>query len=107
MSEEMFESLGEKAKALKLRGKSEVIRRAIHSYIGSDQPEIKESMVTEFKEWRKQLHNVGININQVAYKLNADHSLTTAQIRDVQEELQKEFKQLVNRFRRIEDELRG
>jgi hypothetical protein len=103
----MAEALDMKVEELNLKGRSTAIRQTLNLYNKSDQPKIKKRLVEELQNWRKQFHNVGVNINQVAYKMNAGHPLSTDQIIEVQLSLQREFKELVRLFWRIEEELQS
>lgn len=102
MSEAMTYELDEKILKLGIKGRSEAIRQAIKLFVNSDKPQLKKSLLKEFQEWRMELHNVGVNINQVAYKMNSGRPVSDEQIVRAQLELQDFFKQLVIGHRRIE-----
>ncbi|KAB1437311.1 hypothetical protein [Pseudodesulfovibrio senegalensis] len=86
--------------------RSPFLREAVFAYLNSDKPQLNRELFEELKAWRKDLRNVGINLNQTAYKLNADHPLSSSQIQEVLNDLQKQFAVLANSFWRLEDELR-
>lgn len=86
--------------------RSPFLREAVFAYMNSDKPQLRREMLDEFKKMRRALTNAGNNINQVAYHLNADHPVSTAQVKDTQEDLQRTFAQMARAFRGIEDELR-
>ena len=86
--------------------RSPFIRDAVFAYINSDKPQLRRDMLAEFKDMRREFTNAGNNINQVAYRLNAGHPVSTDQLRQAQEDLQQAFAQVVFFFKRIQDELR-
>ena len=77
---------------------SDLIRKGIGFILTSDQPQLTQDMVDLFESWRKEFHGVGSNLNQVAYKLNANHPLSTDEILEVLESLKTHFKVLDDRF---------
>ncbi len=87
--------------------RSPFLREAIFAYIHSDKPGLKREMLEEFKQTRREFTNAGNNINQVAYKLNAGHPISSEEIRSAQEELQRTFGQMVRFYIRIERNLLG
>jgi len=90
-----------------IKKRSPFLREAVFAYIHSDKPDLTRKKLAEFAQMRKDFANVGNNLNQMAYRLNAGHPVSTPQVEAVQEELRQTFAQLVHFYRRIEDELRG
>lgn len=77
-----------------IRNISDLIRKGIGFILVSDQPQLTREMVDQFEAWRKEFHGVGSNLNQVAYKMNANHPLSSGQIVDALKELKDQFKAL-------------
>lgn len=94
LERELIEMLEAEKKRLNLRGFSEVVRMALEVYEKSYQPQLTREMADEFQAWRKELNGVGTNLNQIAYRLNAGHPLSSQQIEEVIAELQQAFKNL-------------
>nr|WP_287412659.1 hypothetical protein [Pseudodesulfovibrio sp.] len=84
-----------------IKKKSPFFREAIFGWMASDQPQLTREMVDEFNSWRKEFHGVGSNLNQIAYKMNANHPLSNGQIVDTLEDLRVEFKVLAKRMRKL------
>lgn len=105
MDREMLSKLDEQKRKRKLRGRSEVIREAVDLYFKSDQPQLTHELIEEFKGWRKEFHGVGSNLNQVAYRMNADHPLSSSQIVEMLTELQATFKMLAINVKRTRSDL--
>ena len=55
---------------------------------------------------RRAFVSVGNNLNQVAYRLNDGQLVSTPEIKKIQEELQRAFRELYFYYRRLEGELR-
>ncbi|AMK12033.1 plasmid mobilization relaxosome protein MobC [Pseudodesulfovibrio indicus] len=93
-------------KRLNLRGHSGVVRLALEELAHSDQPQLKREMAEEFQAWRKELHGVGTNLNQIAFRLNAGHPLSSHQIEDVLGDLQRMLKRLSIKVKEARREFR-
>lgn len=89
-----------------IKMRSPFIREALFDYMNSDKPQLRRVMLDEFSKLRRELTNVGNNLNQVAYHLNSNHPVSTTQLTEAQECLQGQFAQMVRFYRRIEDDLR-
>ena len=89
-----------------IKKRSPFLREAVFAYIHSDKPELTRAKLNELKATRRELANVGNNLNQVAYKLNAGFPVSNEEIKSTQEELQRFFAQMVRVYRRLEHELR-
>jgi len=92
-------------KRLKLRATSELVRDAVDQLLKSDQPQLTREMVEEFKAWRKEFHGVGSNLNQLAYRLNAEHPLSTKEIVRTLDELTSTFQRLASDMKEIRNDL--
>jgi len=106
MDEEMLSKLDQRQKQLNARGRSELIREAIGLFIISDQPELARGLVEEFKTWRTELRGVGTNLNQVAYRLNANHPLSSQQIVETLDELSMTFKALTQEIKKMRNDFK-
>nr|WP_287412313.1 ribbon-helix-helix domain-containing protein [Pseudodesulfovibrio sp.] len=106
MDEELLAALDAKVKEVGARWRSELIREALEDYLAGDKAQKRRKYLTELSAWRKELHNEGVNLNQIAYKLNADHPLSTEKIMDTQESLRQLFSIMVRNFRSVEDDFR-
>ena len=105
LTDDEFVGLEAVKKQLKLRGTSEFVRDAVDQLLKSDQPQLTREMVEEFKAWRKEFHGVGSNLNQLSYRLNADHPLSTMEIVRTLEELICTFQQLASDMKEIRNDL--
>lgn len=103
---EQQEELNAFLEARGIKKRSPFLREAVFAYIHSDKPDLTRAKLAEFKQTRKEFTNVGNNLNQIAYKLNAGHPVSTEEIRSAQAELQRTFGQMVRFYERVENELR-
>jgi len=90
---------------MKLRGISELIREAVDKILKSDQPELSREMAEEFKLWRKELHGVGTNLNQIAFRMNANQPLSYQQIEETLNELKMHLKVTASNIKKVRNDL--
>jgi len=90
---------------MKLRGISELIREAVDKILKSDQPKLSREMVEEFKLWRKELHGVGTNLNQIAFRMNANHPVFSPQIEETLSELKMRLKVTATNIKKVRNDL--
>lgn len=88
-----------------IKNRSLFLREGVFGWMKSDQPQLTREMVNLFESWRKEFHGVGSNLNQLAYKLNANHPLSTNEILEVLENLRVEFKALAQNMRKLRRDL--
>ena len=88
-----------------VRNISDLIRKGVGFMMASDQPQLTREMANLFEAWRKEFHGVGSNLNQIAYKMNANHPLSTNEILEVLEALKAHFKMLDDRFWNLRHDL--
>lgn len=105
MDDNMLVRLDELVEKMNMRGRSELIREAIELLLKSDQPELTRELIDEFSSWRKELHRVGSNLNQVAYKMNAGHPLSSDQIQSALNDLRPTLKVLATDMKRMRNGL--
>ena len=105
MDNEMLAQLDERVENMNLCGRSELIREAIELLLKSNQPELTRELIDDFALWRKELHRVGTNLNQVAYKMNVEHPLSSDQIHLTLDELKVAFKTLATNMKRLRHDL--
>lgn len=105
MTDEMLHLVDGKKQEHQLRGRAGVIREAVHLYLKSDQPELTREMVEIFEAWRREFHGVSSNLNQIAYKMNANHPLSTDQICEILDELRLMFNDLAKNMRSFRRDL--
>ncbi|MBC17069.1 MAG: hypothetical protein CL942_08460 [Desulfovibrio sp.] len=86
--------------------RSPFLREAVFAWINSDQPELRKEIHEDLEAWRKEFHGVGSNLNQVAYRMNADHPLSSKQIIETLEELQDQFDRLATKFLELRNDLK-
>ena len=101
LDEEMLLGLEKRKKELKARGLSELVREAVEEYLKSDQPQLSRELIDEFNGWRKEFHGVGSNLNQVSYRMNSGHPLSSQQVLETLEELSSSFKALAVDFKKV------
>ncbi|MEZ7197742.1 hypothetical protein [Pseudodesulfovibrio karagichevae] len=101
MSDEMANLVDQLKEKHGLRGRASVIREAIQVMAKSDQPQLTREMLVLFEAWRKGYYRVGSNLNQIAYKLNSGHPLSTDEILNALEDLKREFKTHADNMRKF------
>jgi Arc/MetJ-type ribon-helix-helix transcriptional regulator len=106
MDEDLLTALDAKVQEVGAQWRSEMIREAMEDYLAGDKAEKRRKYLTELSAWRKELHNEGANLNQLAYKLNANHPVSTEQILATLESLKQLFGVMVRNFRTVEDDFR-
>ena len=92
-------------KRLSLRGVSEVVRAALDIYAKSDQPQLTRELTELFQALRKELHGAGTNLNQVVYRLNAGHPISSQMIAEVLTEVRQSIKTLSKEMKEARREL--
>lgn len=85
--------------------KSAFIREAVFDYMSTDKPEVRRALLDELKKMNLELRNAGNNLNQLAYRLNSGHPVSTPQVVAVQEDLIDLFAAMADYFRRMKREL--
>lgn len=88
-----------------IKKRSPFIREAVFAWMVSDQPQLREQVHEDLEAWRKEFHGVGSNLNQIAWRLNADQPLTTKQIENTLKELKAEFKKLAKNMKALRNDL--
>lgn len=84
--------------------KSAFIREAVFDYMSTDKPEVRRALLDELRKMNQSLSNAGNNLNQLAYRLNSGHPVSTPQVVAVQEDLIDLFAAMADYFARVEDE---
>jgi len=105
LDEVMLSELEAMKRKMGLRGVSELVREAVADLLKSDQPQLTREMAEEFKVWRQELKRIGVNLNQVAYRMNADHPLSSAQLSETLGELNACLKEVATNTKRIRNGL--
>lgn len=92
LAKEHLDMLEAERKRLGLRGVSELVREALDLYFKSDRPQLSRELTELFQAMRKDLQGVGTNLNQITYRLNAGHPLSSQQLIEALAEVRQSVK---------------
>ena len=102
----MVSKMEERLKAdSSLKNISDLIRVGIEIALTSDQPALRKEIHEDLEAWRKEFHGVGSNLNQIAWRLNADQPISEKQIMTSLKDLKAEFKTLAINMKALRNDL--